>query len=503
MNIAVTNHALHIYVFAPKRSGVVSPDKALAQTWTAASKLGITEPIADGRQPVDLPDEMPADDVWFQVVAAKADGQARNIAIAFTAHDVAAVLIRLQAPATQPGQEEDPWIALSRAWRAVADADQLTGALGAVHLFTGAADQPASALANNAADIARKVLSDYPQSGLELSTTLEPEIAMWDKELTWGRCIVAVADHAAEVTLSEWCWVTGENNDLGRLVRYLMHSAKLRFEVSVFQSGISDLREQERAQNEQLAKTFALHKQYESAGVSSGELIDAQSRLGREQGDAAGLLISITRLRDLRQTVEIAAHNLHAYQPAEVATQPAIAASPFAREIALAEWLDHQVKHEIAYLESCQDRVAEAQKLTDLRLQQITAGHTRTANMLTVLQTSLLGALLAAFSASNAFGAKFSAPTSVRAATMTMVAAAALLLPTLALRWTNRYCWPELAAMAVLGAAAGWLCAVATSTRFPIWASVLCAAVGGIIFAGAAYLKNGRRRRANTTDATT
>jgi hypothetical protein len=493
VNIAINNHALHIYVFTPRRSGVVSPDQALARTWTAASKLGISDQVADGRQPVDLPGELPADDLWFQVVAAKTDAQARNVAIAFTAHDVAAVLIRLQVPSADPG-DADPWIALLRSWRDVFDADQLTGALGAVHLFTGTCDQPATMAAASAAETVRKVLADYPQSGLELSTVLEPGIALWDMQRSWGRSIVALADHAAAATMSEWCWVRGENSDLGRLGRYLMHSAKLRFEISVFQSDRPALREQERKIDDQLKKAFALHRQFESDEDSSGELIDAQSRLGREQGDATGLLISITRLRDLRQTVEIAAHNLRAYQPAEVAIEHPTSRSPFARDIELAQWLDGRVKHEIAYHESSRDRVAETQKLTDLRLQQITAGHTRTANLLTVLQTSLLGALLAAFSVSNAFGAKFSAPTPVRAATMTVVAGAALLLPTLALRWNSRYSWPELTAVGALGAAAGWLCAIVTSSQSPLWAIALCAALGAIILAGAAYLKNGRRR---------
>ena len=80
---------------------------------------------------------------------------------------------------------------------------------------------------------------------------------------------------------------------------------------------------------------FKLHQQFETEASSARELIDAQSRLGRAQGEATGLLISITRLRDLHQTVEIAAHNLREYQPPNVET----AQSTHHRSPASSRWL--------------------------------------------------------------------------------------------------------------------------------------------------------------------
>jgi hypothetical protein len=455
----------------------------------------MSAPALDLERPVELPDVLPEDDAWFRVLAAKTDSDARNTAIMFTAHDVAAVVVRLHPPASET-DGADIWTGLSRTWRNAVGDEQLTGAFGAVHIFTGIGDQSAATLATEAAAIARKVQADDAGSGLELSAVIEPGIAVWDMEVPWGRSVVALADHDTAAVLGEWCWVTGGKDDLGRLVRYFMHASKLRFEVSVFQRGISELREQERKLDADLTEMFALHQQFESEGASSGQLINAQSRLGRAQGEAAGLLISITRLRDLRQTVEIAAHNLRAYQPHDV--DPALSTmSPFARELALAEWLTHRVQHEIAYLESSRERVGEAQKLTELRLQQISAAHGRTANLLTVLQTGLLGALLGTFSISNTLGAKFSVPTSVRAAMMALVASIAFILPVLALRWTNRYAWPELIGAGIVGGAAGWLCAVILSSRAPLWIILVSAAVGAVALAGGASLTNGRHRHKN------
>jgi hypothetical protein len=275
-------------------------------------------------------------------------------------------------------------------------------------------------------------------------------------------------------------------------VRYFMHASKLRFEADVFKEDIAEVRRQERALDDGLAELFALHEHFEAAGAAADELIDAQSRLGRAQGEAAGLLFSITRLRDLRQTVEIAAHNLRVNEPPQV-DSAARGMSPFARELKLAEWLENQAGHEIAYLESCRERVGEAQKLTELRLQQLAAANARTANWLSVLQTSLLAAALGALSVSTTLGTHFTAPVMVRAAVMALVGSMTLFLPLLAIRWTNGYRWPDLAAAAVIGGCAGWLVAVVVSARTPLMVVLAAAILGAVLLGSAAILVNGRR----------
>jgi hypothetical protein len=269
-----------------------------------------------------------------------------------------------------------------------------------------------------------------------------------------------------------------------------MHAIKLRFENDVFKRGSEKLRERERKLDAGLAEAFALHERFEASGAVAGELIDAQSKLGREQGDAAGLLISITKLRDLRQTVAIAAHNLRANEPPPLDDAVPMK-SPFARELEIAEWLDHRVGHEMAYLESCRERVREVQALTDLRLKQIAAAQARQANWLTVLQTSLLGALLGTFGVASALG-KVSEPTSVRVAVTALVASMLLVLPPLAVRWPNGYAWPELTAVAVVGAAAGSVVALALSKHASPVIVLAAAALGAAVFALAANLANGR-----------
>ena len=491
MTITITHPTLYVLVFGPLSHGAGNAEHGLAKTWATASALGITQPVA-AELPVQLPAELPTDDVWLKVVGAKTNPGGRDTAIAFTAHDVAAVAVRLGPDATAAG-DGDAWIDLSRRWRHAADNVDLAGVFGATHVFTGVADENASELQVAGADSAHKVLAAHAGSGFELSAVFQPGIAVWDIEMTpRGRCVVALADPSAAAVFGEWCWFTGTRDDAGPMLRYFMHASKLRFEVGVFQDGIADVRKQEDALDTQLAELFALHKRFEVAGAAADELIDAQSRLSRAQGDSAGLLMSITNMRDLRQTVEIAAHNLRAYAPTQIDTAKSNV-SPFAREVELAEWLGHRVQHEIVYLESRRERVAEGQKVTELRLQQLAAVHARTANWLTVLQTSLIAASLGTLGVASALGAQVTAPGSVLAAVMVLVASATLFLPLLALRWTNGYRWPELTALGIIGAATGWFVAVAISETTAVIIVLASAILGAVVFGCAGVLANGHR----------
>jgi hypothetical protein len=87
---------------------------------------------------------------------------------------------------------------------------------------------------------------------------------------------------------------------------------------------------------------------------------------------------------------------------------------------------------------------------------------------------------------------------------MTLVALTEFLFPPLHVRWTNRYGWPELGTVAVLGGAAGWLSAVVASSRTPIWIALIPAALGAVYLAGIAYVEKGAptsrgKRRPRTT----
>ena len=494
MTLTIADQALNVLMFARLKPQTGHRAKGLAAAWAATGKLGISEPL-DADVPVTLPTQVSTDDVFFRVIAGKASPEGCDSAIAFNAHDVAGVVVRLHPKSSVNGPGSD-WALLSESWRSVFDPDEFDDVLGIVELFIGTANESALNLPATASSIAGGVLAAHDGSGLESSALAEPGVALWRKEFPWGSRIVAIATTSAAGTARNWCSISSSGEDAGQLVRYFMHASKLRFEATVFKGDIDELRAQERTLDEGLASLFALHQRFEIAGAAADELVDAQSRLGRAQGDAAGLLISITRLRDLRQTVEIAAHNLRVNQPVEIDSAAANGLSFFARELKLAEWLDNQAGHEVAYLQSCRERVGEAQKLTELRLQQISAVNARTANWLSVLQTSLLAAPLGALSVAATLGTHFTAPTTVRMAVMALVGSMNLLAPLLAFRWVHGYRSPEILAVAVIGGSIGWLAAVAVSAAAPLMIVIAAAILGATLLAGTAVLVNGRRPRA-------
>ncbi|WIM87932.1 BN6_48550 family protein [Candidatus Mycobacterium wuenschmannii] len=483
--MAITDQALHVLVFARLKPETGYRAEGLTAAWAAAGQVRISQPLDTG-VPIDLPDELPDGDVFFRVVAGKAGVEGSDSAIAFVAHDVVGIVVRLSASGN------DGWAELSESWRAAFDPGSFGDLMGVVEVFLGAADQ----LAADRPEAVASALGD--EVGLESSALVEPGITLWTKEFGWGSRVVGLAATAAIATAESWCSISGTREDAGQLVRYFMHASKLRYEASVFKQDIDELRRQERALDDGLAELFALHQRFEAAGAGADELIDAQSRLGRAQGDAAGLLISITHLRDLRQTVEIAAHNLRANEPAQIEST-AIAQSFFAREQKLAEWLDGQAGHEIAYLQSCRERVGEAQKLTELRLQQLSAANARTANWLSVLQTSLLAAPLGALSVATTLGTHITAPVTVRVAVMALVGSMTLLAPLLAFRWIHGYRWPEIGGVAVIGGCIGWVIAVAVSAAAPLTIVVAAAVLGATLLGAIAVLVNGRSSRISST----
>lgn len=489
--MAVTDPALHVLIFVRLKTEKYYGSEGLAAAWAAAEKLGISKPL-DPDIPTDLPDEVSSEDVFFRVVAGKAGSEGCDSAIAFNAHDVAGIVIRLH-PTLSASGTGDGWVGLSESWRNAFDPDEYDDVMGCVELFFGSTTGSASELPGAPESTIRDVLTVHGGSGFESSALVEPGVALWIKEFRWGSRAVVIAVDSAAATAQSWCSISSARDDAGQLVRYFMHASKLRYEATVFRQDIDELRRQERALDDGLAELFALHQRFEATGAAADELIDAQSRLGRAQGDAAGLLISITHLRDLRQTVEIAAHNLRANQPAQI-DSAVNELSLFGRELKLAEWLDNQAGHEIAYLQSCRERVGEAQKLTELRLQQLSAANARTANWLSVLQTSLLAAPLGALSVASTLGTHFTAPRTVCAAVMALVGSMTLLAPLLAFRWIHGYRWPEIAAVAVIGGCVGWVVAVVVSAAAPLTIVFAAAILGATLLGAVAVLTNGRNR---------
>lgn len=486
----VTDHELYVLAVGPLQADATDPAHGLARLWRAATACGIDEPVEGSLDPIQLPVPLREDQRLFRLIAQKVDGGMYGAAAAFVAHDVAAVIVRMRAP--DSAGEDSGFIGLSSRWRSAIGVDRITGVFGLTHVFTGTTTASTrGAAATHAPEVDRLFAAHHGEDGDVLSCAVAPGIALWDADAPDGRSIVALAEAAHRRTLDEWCWLSATSGGTGRLVRYLTHAVKLRFEFGVYQEGVPHLRDVERRLDAGLDELFALHERFESTGASPAELVDAQSRLSRMRGDAAGLLISMTLLRNLGQTVEIARDNMLMHQP-EVIESTTM--SPFSRDLSLATWLEQQTRHELVYLESTSTRVTEAQTLTDLRLKERSEAHARTSTWLTVMQTSVLGALLGTLGVATTFGEPFHVSPSERAAIMALTAALTLALPPLAARWTNRYGWADLTAVGVIGAAAGWVVAVTVPGASSLPQAAAIITLAALLLAGLAHLLNGRHR---------
>jgi hypothetical protein len=170
------------------------------------------------------------------------------------------------------------------------------------------------------------------------------------------------------------------------------------------------------------------------------------------------------------------------------------------RDQDLAGWLEEQVDHDVGYAEAAMARSREAQQLTMLRLQQAGTQIARAQSRVTLLQTSLLGALLATLGAVAALRITFEPPLPMRLPMLLSLAALLLAAPALAAHWFERYTAVDHWAAMILGAALGWLAVAALggSDSLPL---ILVGVAAGIVLARAVTWLHDRAIAASTTPA--
>jgi hypothetical protein len=155
--------------------------------------------------------------------------------------------------------------------------------------------------------------------------------------------VVAPADR--DLQLSAWTWSCGDSA-LTPFARYLLHAAKVRYELRV------------RAANQGTAlrrSTAAAIAQLEpligsGRSVGAGEATAATARLAALRAAEVRLTHLTTWLRELRVTVQIAADNMAAH------TRGDQAGGLFAEDKDVAGWLDRQLGRDLVYLDGPLER---------------------------------------------------------------------------------------------------------------------------------------------------
>ncbi|NEA64441.1 CATRA conflict system CASPASE/TPR repeat-associated protein [Streptomyces sp. SID12488] len=301
------------------------------------------------------------------------------------------------------------------------------------------------------------------------------------------RRLVVVAGHEKDPELTAWAW-TNRNRELPRLAKYLLHAAKLRYQLRVWRAA-EDIATLRAATDAAIAE---LLKQTAAAPTAPGrqsELIKAAHALVDLQARERGLVDRSTHSREMARTVEIAAANL-----ATLAGDPALG-GPFADDKALADWLVQRLDDEATYVEAALRRSEQVGALADQLVQRSWQRRQETVNL---GLTGAIGAILMSLAAVQSLQYTVPLPNPVKPAVITALGALALLASLVVLRvMAPERRWPLVQVRlgtGVVGATLAWV-GMATLGGRDIGAGWTCAgaAVGAVLGVLAASGRNNRR----------
>ncbi|MEV6644256.1 CATRA conflict system CASPASE/TPR repeat-associated protein [Amycolatopsis sp. NPDC051371] len=315
MTDPLTGHEVVAHVYAP----LDGPDADRAydlvrRIWLRCRRtLGTTQGVAGTRLPADLPSDVPAAKLFGSLlIAAQEDGDRRAQAIVRREHDVLGLSILRKGP-------PDSWLDLGRDLRVVLG-DDLDPLIGQAVLYL--AKVPDVASGPEPALLAREHLpplleaDDWWHRGRQFT----PELTLWevspepdDRAL---RDFVVLADPRHDRELGDWVWAFDGRPAMPRLARYLMHMAKLRYELRVWSK---------------LPQAGDLAQQVGSGAIPLGETIVA--------------------IGAMRHTVEIAEDNaVSALAKAGGYREPGV--DPISDDRALSAWFTRQLEDNLDYLET-------------------------------------------------------------------------------------------------------------------------------------------------------
>jgi hypothetical protein len=347
-------------------------------------------------------------------------------------HDVACVSVVL----TRDGATDPGWAGLRDEWHAATAGLALDRLLGMAEIFTASTarvgvDETTAALV--AENLPQGVLlgPDWATScaattgGLALFQLSTPG---HDQRVRRVLAVIAPSGNVGDTELSTWVWRTG----LGRLPMYLLNHAKLRDQTDIVRRDRPTVANMRMKASKELADLHSVIAAPDS--LTSEQLRRAQKDLNELQVETSGLVDMIARIEIVRRTVAIAAHNMA--QVVGGVVDPAHSAL-FEADQRLAQRLDRELDDEHTYLAAASLR---AENVAAIAAQQLTrrSDEARQAgqhleNQLTLLQTTIVGTILAILAAVQAFGVTVDLPMSNGAVTVT-IGAVALLLSALAQR---------------------------------------------------------------------
>ncbi|MDT7847569.1 CATRA conflict system CASPASE/TPR repeat-associated protein [Streptomyces justiciae] len=236
------------------------------------------------------------------------------------------------------------------------------------------------------------------------------------------RRLVAVAGHERDPELTAWAW-TDRNLNLPPLAKYLLHAAKLRYELRVWR-GAEDIATL-RAATDATIKALLERTAVPAGPRRQSEILRASHALVALQARERGLVDRSTLSREMARTVEIAAANLALFAGDESL------GGPFADDRALADWLVQRLDDEATYLEAAVRRCEQVGSLADQLVQRSQQRRQETVNL---GLTGAIGAIVMSLGAVQALQYTVPLPGPVKPAVVTALGALALLASLVVLR---------------------------------------------------------------------
>jgi len=488
----------HVYIAA------TGPHADEGYAWLRAlwNELGVRFGIAHAFE--NIPEELPADvsvPSGDGVVAArKADGPAQRQAVVRRIGDV----LCLSAVFAPPAGDRPTWDTLDGEW-ATALPPRADGVLGSVRIVQAELADPACSLdATALGPVVGGLLvvpGDWAARGVVRAEPPWGSFAVWeasDHPVTddrFDRRLVVIAPHGRGHELSAWTWTY--DRELPPLARYLMHAAKVRFELRVWAADTS--RSQLRRDTDRaIARLLRLADQVRDGHEPDpAALMDVSVPLTRLQAGELGLVDRASRLRDMRRAVQVAATNMAALARNDQD------GGLFADDRDLAEWFQRQLDHDAGFLDSAAERARTVAALGDQLVTRGLASHQERVNL---GLTGVIGAVLLVLAAIQSLGYQFPLEPRVKDAVIppaiAVSGAIALVLSMIVLRTASRRrALPAAvlsASVSLLAAAAVWLgiavVCVVTAVALPAPGVIAAWAGLGAVLAGTASYRVPSRR---------
>ncbi|MET8134334.1 CATRA conflict system CASPASE/TPR repeat-associated protein [Streptomyces sp. NPDC005251] len=456
--------ALLVACFAPARAGSDAARARLGTLWQGCRALGMTEALPGAAVGPDLPSG-PYHASAFRLIATACrplGGGEVYAAFVFVEHDVLG-LVAMLAPNVEGGVLADGWAALRDEWRGAVPnpAAPMKGLLGEILLYQALFRRGREATAGRLDASVRAALPVAPGSLHAGHDRTRDDFLLWEATDTDGvavrRTLAVLAPDTAERALDRWIWATAGHNGLMPFARYLLHASKARHAARVHRA--SAAADELVASSDDAVRSVLVGVRPEDAdwAPSLPDLSRSQRRLDAERLRPTGLIWRTTRLRQLRRTVDTALENMRRYVPevSRYGEGPTL----FARDSGAAQALARQVDGDLVHLEAARERSDAARGVVAEAIDRAVREH---RERITLIQTSVLSAVVTALTTVQAFAYRLPVPAALQTCLVALSAALAFALPLVLLRWVGGvpagapYRWVDALAGGALGATAAW-----------------------------------------------